>query len=789
MDKGKGQQEELTYAQLLKKLQKAEASLASEKEKRQQLSKEKKELTKEKKQLIKQTEFLRKEMQVKDQKHEEELQKVLENAISDTNLDSERLKTIKRILELFADDHFRNEYDKQTSISAKLLFMLEYIVKLLSNNRKLKKFLFGNGPGNPKKGSEALKKELEQAGNEKKEQEKEVADSANKLSRDQKLARRIKSISTELTNITKEIATGEHAPSKGLTVRGTVNSLARAVIGNETDAVHSSSEPPPKQESKGSKVRTNPLPWRDDPQLPEGASFSEAAGKALESATCPNCGGRRLEPIKTIIKTLLDTVTAIGMMEEHNGAYNFKTAKVIYQCKDCGFSGELEVGSRALSPQSSITLRSIAEIALVVTQGLDIRNAEQLLLPQAGLGNTTIYNQLQLFSYYFTSLADTLSATVDKQQCAHFDETTWVQIDSPQGRHKTYMCFKCCAHDSPTPAVVFGVPGSRSGVDEYVDGFINALKEGEVKCAVTDCYVVYRLKFVKNGIKLQACLAHLQTDVRGVLEQVGYEHLTGLEDHIQECAREIINQGSKALEDPRSAVILLCAVKDKISMVFDHEQAAREAATKSGTVDYTVIQEYRTKYCAPLMDDIHTIFAALAEVYCKCDDKGTYHKSGSLEQIGAVAAYFLNNEKQFRTFLTCPQVPLSNNEAERMAKYVASIRSSGIFTRTQKGGEVYSTLLTVIYSAMLNGITSMGEYLMDVADYVSKTGQNALLISQIDSRKKLRSKLNFNDKKLYANVHIPDWLLPWNWVREHNQSVTRSPSAPAEINHPAAAAE
>lgn len=73
-------------------------------------------------------------------------------------------------------------------------------------------------------------------------------------------------------------------------------------------------------------------------------------------------------------------------------------------------------------------------------------------------------------------------------------------------------------------------------------------------------------------------------------------------------------------------------------------------------------------------------------------------------QLHRAAIYFQNNEKGLRQFLTDPNVPASNNRAERMVKPFALYRRNSLFFGSPQGAEDAAIIMSVIRSAELNGL-------------------------------------------------------------------------------------
>ena len=131
----------------------------------------------------------------------------------------------------------------------------------------------------------------------------------------------------------------------------------------------------------------------------------------------------------------------------------------------------------------------------------------------------------------------------------------------------------------------------------------------------------------------------------------------------------------------------------------------------------------------------------------------------------------LNHWELFCTFLTEPQADIDNLSLERLNKGVAKIRGHGIFVRSGETGEAVSTLLTVLHTAALNGISNLHRYAYDAAVYCRRqavTKAHLARFAQEQTEGQLRAgRLNYADPALYADIELPEELLPWNYVRAH----------------------
>lgn len=104
-------------------------------------------------------------------------------------------------------------------------------------------------------------------------------------------------------------------------------------------------------------------------------------------------------------------------------------------------------------------------------------------------------------------------------------------------------------------------------------------------------------------------------------------------------------------------------------------------------------------------------------------------------KLSQAIKYSLKIETDLRVFLSNPNIPLSNNMAERIVKRFVMARKNFLFSNTSKGAEASSILITLIMTAKANGLVAY-DYLCKVLERIDD-----IKISELES------------------------LLPWNYKR------------------------
>lgn len=94
------------------------------------------------------------------------------------------------------------------------------------------------------------------------------------------------------------------------------------------------------------------------------------------------------------------------------------------------------------------------------------------------------------------------------------------------------------------------------------------------------------------------------------------------------------------------------------------------------------------------------------------EDPGTAHlkavaqlaKASEHKKLKALAKEILNDWDAMVAFVTNPELPVTNNEAERALRHAVIARRIGFGTRTSEGSNAYTALLSVIETCRLRGI-------------------------------------------------------------------------------------
>jgi hypothetical protein len=134
--------------------------------------------------------------------------------------------------------------------------------------------------------------------------------------------------------------------------------------------------------------------------------------------------------------------------------------------------------------------------------------------------------------------------------------------------------------------------------------------------------------------------------------------------------------------------------------------------------------DYHQQHSQPLMD----------QLFIWLNNLLVYEQTESNNGLGAAARYMLRHWQPLTTFLRVAGAPLDSNWAERAIKIAIRYRRNSLFYKTAKGAQVGDCLMSIIYTAKVNGI--------DAHAYLNALQQHADAVK----------------------AH-PELWLPWNYVQ------------------------
>lgn len=720
------------------------------------------------------------------QKANEDLQKRVKELEEQLEIEGKKHKAIlffrKRASDFFnetASLSIQKKYNSLKSFAEQVDFIFELLTRIVINNKDVLRFMFGS-----KKGSHSSKNKNKKNNNSSNNSNKPQGEqpSASDTAED-----KIKDGEKELSKLERVFRNAR----KGTAGASPDNKLARAMGGSSSDTTYSDQLKPdtarPSPGKQGDTRSNLPQHHADDPAISSAAPHTRQAVKQKQKKEksetiwiCPNCSGPTPEALRRF-KKLLDSLAASGLLSVENGAYVLKSAVDEHTCPNCGFSFEEPSDNPPAVKGSSIALRSAVVMALFTAYGMPLNASRNLLFPNAGLGSSTMDETvLHMTMTSLMPMAEVLNNTIDHSPLTHADETYITQVLGSEIR-KRWLLVKGTGTNSPTPCVYYSGPADRT--KESIENF---LRNNRSPFLVTDAYQTYHGLSDRKGQIQQNCLAHLQTKCRRVTDNMNPKFVAGIEsDEFQHEFFARAAAGTADLSLHANAVLLLQLICSKLSCVFDNEEVARLRADG----DYSGLLEARAEIrsCSSrgLMDDIDTCFKALAEHYCRKLPGGKYEKSKTCSQVADAVTYYMNSRAGFRAFLDHPEIDVDNNSLEHCNRTAAKYRNNSQVMRSEEKSRDVPVIMTLVRSALLNGISNIACWLYDVASWYQYHGTINIDLRRFNEFRKLqaehpdgidpktgqplqRRRVTYHDPEFYADylkVPCPKWLLPWNWVR------------------------
>lgn len=248
---------------------------------------------------------------------------------------------------------------------------------------------------------------------------------------------------------------------------------------------------------------------------------------------------------------------------------------------------------------------------------------------------------------------DTYKLRIRQADMVHIDETPIRTLDA-EGRLKGYVfVFSCVIDGKHYRYYHFSEDRKTKIVDEV-------LGEGYKGLIVVDGYDGYD-RFSDLGIGVQRCLVHAQRKFKDILKGDSKKKRNKHAERIVKLFQE----------------------------VFRDEETIRQIGPKTPEERLKLRNDLaRTKH----VDDL---VAALEEL------KKT---TAVTSELYKAASYFLNDKEAFLYFRKDGRAPIDNSEAERTVKPYALARRNFLFVRGRNGGDCSAAALTMIQSAVCNGL-------------------------------------------------------------------------------------
>ena len=166
------------------------------------------------------------------------------------------------------------------------------------------------------------------------------------------------------------------------------------------------------------------------------------------------------------------------------------------------------------------------------------------------------------------------------------------------------------------------------------------------------------------------------------------------------------------------------------------------------------------------MDSVDEIMLALAEKYAvEKNERWSLAREGSA--IGKAVIFWLNNQKELRSFLHDPRICPDNNQVERSVRAVAVYRNVAFFKKSIEDTKGFCNLLTLRETAKLNGIKDVSKWLNAVHRAFYGDVERSVWTARYERLKDgepLRLRIPNITPELIASFDWTPWL-PWIYAK------------------------
>ena len=501
------------------------------------------------------------------------------------------------------------------------------------------------------------------------------------------------------------------------------------------------------------------------------SKLEEEIEAILSKWKCPNCGSTK-EPDKlynAIDKGAFEVVSLFSVaFEQETPAQKDTGCQLLVCCKECGFNDLIEAGTLRILPDRSLSIDLVLFVALMQINGLAVNAANRIFLSSINLGHSTLYNNVLLVGLMFKPLYNLIEDKLDSSEVNIFDETTYRIIESrttEEGTtknisNKKYMVMRTTPKGSGDNLILIYSPGRRSAVKNIVHDY---LKQGN-KSIVSDAFPSYISASEENQSPLQLCLAHLYRKFRDVLGHI--QPIDPDDDKIEAILSGISNR--KNIEDNKGLnqifaaedAVLLRAAASLLQQIFEWEDYAQKQA--KGDYQRLLIerQAVRQQHSVAIMKKFDIIMDELAKTHLVEGPKGGLKKLNNQNLLSNPVYYYQHNKEHFKTFLNHPNLPVTSSQVEQVAKFIATVRNSSLFSRTYESAEAISILLSVYHTVVKNGIEFMHfahEYVTYVRNHMVQTAR----LKASFKGQRTNTRFDYANESNLEGLVIPKGLIPW----------------------------
>lgn len=481
---------------------------------------------------------------------------------------------------------------------------------------------------------------------------------------------------------------------------------------------------------------------------------------------CIHCGSTDIEVGEAYTESLRDLCISLENMasfkqSEHRACH----------CNNCGYSWEHIEGEVGVLPHRTVSQEAAVTIGTMNAVGLAVHKAVEIFAEQEQLGHETMYrNTHDWVMTYGLPMVTAFDKEWLQSPAAVADESPFVvqqsrgqgPCDLPEDgilREKDYIGVKTMPFHAEKRVVIFNYLGGRS--TEAIASMLEGYTKGTL---ITDAYAPYnRICAGFPGLLHQNCLAHLRRELMSALNIQGIDDLLFGKQTDGEKIDHAVDVVKKRFEEKKGAAFYLCIVLDGLSKIYGYEKAIQPIAGEPRKAYLARLLKQRQTYSAPAMKAIDALMSALSEDHT-CLENGKYQAKNPGSLIDKAIVYYMNQRKNFQTFLSDPEVSPDSNAAELAIRAVAVIRKATNFKQSQEYMEGFCIWLSLVETAKAWGIKNRVRWLTEYGEALYRHRANASLAQELSEGRNINSKLMGFRKGTEAGFDITPYL-PWNYVK------------------------
>lgn len=732
-----------------------------------------------------------KHMQKKNEKLEAKqakLQVVIEEIQINQNVMLAANNALESIMETFAPEALYTEFSGIQSTPDRIMWFINYCKRLLIENQKIKKYLFGSGSRHPKNPDQAGETDQNheaegQGGTE------DRGGAGNQNDVGSQSGDNIKGKATDLQRKVQELLAGgihDRAKKKALIALGArlvaiANSkdpeteLATLIGGRRGDDEELNKNKD-RRKSPGKQKNKSQMPsrkWSDIERI-FGVRLPKSIKETLEGWICPVCHTVGEYTLSKMVTEMLDSFCAMGLITtDDQGCYRLQAERYEVTCNHCGYSEPAPDENPPMLPGWKLSLTVGTAAMFFYGSGMPVTAFERGFLYEAKLGNDTVLNTLRCMTAFLMPLYNYAGDLIGHSVAVSADETS-VNTSVDGVTKRQYICAKSTQPGMWPQAVYFYAPNSRATTNEVIESIKGC------RVLTSDHYDTYN----KFEAAHQLCLAHLSVKIWEVFEVRSKNGFMHIAENIEKLGDSPEGLKELDLTVEENALLALLAIYWKLACVFSFETAAAAGlGPRDGDKLFANRAKLRAQRSGALMNDVDALFGKLLPHYAEENGKDKqgvpqYKAKDKNNPLCAPVVYWANAHGKFMTFLREPMATADNMALEQHMKFIARIRDASQTLHSEAGGQTLAVIETCMHTARLNGVHNVPRYLFEVAKYTRQQGLREISMAwfQEKSQKLLKDpdaqicKRNFNQPKIYSGVKLPEHLYPHVWAeREENR--------------------